>query len=315
MKSCLCDIGDGHGQIPLKCKSKVLFGDWEERREERSGGIWNFEEWVGQLFLLFSWRAREPGRVRSFLYWGLLCTWESSWVSQEKVEEGRKMGFVHSNFPLGLNQRKECLPLGELLKIWLSWEFFPCFLGIFFFFFPISLFPFPSRYFLWPPFSPQPHRHWGEPFCPSREGSSTCCAADVLRGSLHPHCSDPDFQGSHMDPFCYSYLFQTGSNSTSNRCRWSDSFCMSVRDLGLLSLPFSHSFRNFLFWNSRVVCEKSWKCSPSWAAMEVARGLTTSRTMGEGKKKERERETWAWADATCPPAFHGTVLFLILDMP
>lgn len=35
MKSCLCDIGDGHGQIPLKCKSKVLFGDWEER----SGGI------------------------------------------------------------------------------------------------------------------------------------------------------------------------------------------------------------------------------------------------------------------------------------
>lgn len=163
-------LGMVMGLIPLKYKSKVLSRDWEES----SGGIWNFEEWLGQLFFLSSWRAREPGRVRSFLSWGLLCTWESSWVSQEKVEEGRKMGFVHSNFPLGSNQRKESLPLGELLKIWLSWDFFLCSLFGDFFCFSISLFPSPSWYFLWPLFSPQPHRHRGEPFCPSREGSSTC---------------------------------------------------------------------------------------------------------------------------------------------
>lgn len=61
---------------------------------------------------------------------------------------------------------------------------------------------------------------------------------------------------------------------------------MSVRELGLLCLPF----RNFLLWNSRVVCKKSWKCSPSWAVMEVAGGSATSRTVRETKKRERERD-------------------------
>lgn len=80
-------------------------------------------------------------------------------------------------------------------------RFFPllAFWG-FFLFFNLSL-SFPFLVFS---LASSPHNHTdieGSLSAPLGKDPAHVAAADVLNGSLRPHCSDSDFQGSHVDPF------------------------------------------------------------------------------------------------------------------
>lgn len=73
-------------------------------------------------------------------------------------------------------------------------------MGIFFVFQSLSFLPLPGTFFG----LSSPHNHTdieGSLSAPLGKDPAHVAAADVLNGSLRPHCSDSDFQGSHVDPF------------------------------------------------------------------------------------------------------------------